>query len=289
MTTSTAKHRPASPQGAPKLHPAVLGRYCGRSHDQRELRCLHLPDGRRLVVDWRGAPRADARLVGELAAEEPAENAAILASLYLEDPSRGRCRALCAGDLRAARQRPPKDTTQDGLVRDEGGASYAIVAVDCGTPCRVLRWTRRAPGHEEAQAMCLREVVSRLQAYEPARSLTLAAIARHAHDKTVSVCLLRNELQRIDSSSVVLNTRLREAVLERVGLGETLSEIAMRCGRMKRDNNGSVSGETSWLSRRIGVRAEAGRAASTPWVHSDVLALIAREGLGLCPLEVEAR
>lgn len=63
----------------------------------------------------------------------------------------------------------------------------------------------------------------------------------------------------------------------------------MRCGRTKCNGDGSVSGEASWLSRRIGVLAEGGRDESTPWVHSDVLALIAREGLDPCPVEVEAR
>jgi hypothetical protein len=32
---------------------------------------------------------------------------------------------------------------------------------------------------------------------------------------------------------------------------------------------------------------EGGRRTPTPWVSSDVLALIAREGLGLAPREVE--
>jgi hypothetical protein len=81
---------------------------------------------------------------------------------------------------------------------------------------------------------------------------------------------------------------LREAVLaaaERQGL--SMSEIAIRCGRIKRDSAGNESGETSWLSRRLGLLAEGGRETPTPWVHSDVLALIARDGLGLSPREVE--
>ena len=39
----------------------------------------------------------------------------------------------------------------------------------------------------------------------------------------------------------------------------TMSEIAIRCGRCKRDRRGNVSGETSWLARRIGLAPEAGR------------------------------
>jgi len=69
--------------------------------------------------------------------------------------------------------------------------------------------------------------------------------------------------------------------------GVSLSAIAMRCGRVKRDPRGNLSGETSWLGRRLGLLPEAGEASPTPWVHSDVLALIARRGLGVSPREVE--
>lgn len=292
MTASTER-RPASQQDKPKLHPDVLGRYRGDCDEQRELRCLHLPDGRRLVVDWRGERRADPRLVGALAADEPRENAAILASVYLADSNRGRCRALCAADLHATphpvRREQEQDEEPDEPLLDEHGASYAIEAIHTGKPCRELRWTRCGPAEHGARPLRLREVLSHLQAYEPARSLTLAAIARHEHEEGISVRRLREELQRIDASPIVLNKRLREAVLQRVERGESLSEIASRCGRTKRHGDGQVSGETSWLSRRIGALPEGGRADSTPWVHGDVLALIAREGLDLCPVEVEAR
>ena len=66
-----------------------------------------------------------------------------------------------------------------------------------------------------------------------------------------------------------------------------MSEIAIRCGRVKRDQRGNVSGETSWLARRIGQLPDAGQSTPTPWISSDVLALIARDGLGLSPREVE--
>ena len=32
-----------------------------------------------------------------------------------------------------------------------------------------------------------------------------------------------------------------------------MSEIATRCGRVKRDSRGNESGETSWLARRLGI------------------------------------
>ena len=74
-------------------------------------------------------------------------------------------------------------------------------------------------------------------------------------------------------------------MLEREEL--SMSEIALRCGRVKRDSKGNESGETSWLARRLGLLPDGGASAPTPWIHSDVLALIARQGLGLSPREVE--
>ena len=75
------------------------------------------------------------------------------------------------------------------------------------------------------------------------------------------------------------------ATIERQGM--SMSEIAMRCGRVKRDSRGRSSGETTWLARRLGIVPSAGEDAPTPWIHTDVLALIAREGLRVSPREVE--
>ena len=81
---------------------------------------------------------------------------------------------------------------------------------------------------------------------------------------------------------------LREATLVRIEHGElSMSGIAIRCGRTKRDLAGNESGETSWLGRRLGLLPEGGKSEPTPWIHSDVLALIARRGVGLSPREVE--
>jgi hypothetical protein len=101
--------------------------------------------------------------------------------------------------------------------------------------------------------------------------------------------VLRAELARVRESPIVLNRGLREVVLAAIDREAlSLSEIAMRCGRVKRDAGGNLSGETSWLARRLGMMPEGGRDRPTPWVHSDVLALIARDGLGLSPREVES-
>ena len=128
------------------------------------------------------------------------------------------------------------------------------------------------------------------ESYQPALALTLAGLARHRADPQISVAALGAELGRLRASPIVLNRKLREAVLaaiERDGL--SVSEIALRCGRVKRDRKGNISGETSWLARRLGLAAESGAARPTPWVHSDVLALIARSGLGLSPPRGRAR
>ena len=103
------------------------------------------------------------------------------------------------------------------------------------------------------------------------------------------MAVLRAELQRLDASRIVLNRGLRRAVLDAMRTrGLSISEIAIRCGRVKRDSGGNCSGETSWLARRVGIMPEGGGGGDpTPWIHSEVLALIARHGLGISPREVE--
>jgi len=134
----------------------------------------------------------------------------------------------------------------------------------------------------------MREVIAALESYEPVRTHTLRALAANDGSHQLSTTVLRAELVRVQESPIVLNRRLREVLLSTVRREQlSLSEIAIRCGRIKRDRNGNVSGETSWLSRRIGVLAEGGQHRPTPWIHSDVLALIARRGLGISPREVE--
>jgi hypothetical protein len=140
-------------------------------------------------------------------------------------------------------------------------------------------------GWEQAS---LRDVVAALESYEPMRTLTERAIALHRDDPCVSLARLRSEFERLCTSPVVLNRGLREAVLQAIERrGTSMSEIALRCGVVKRDRRGKISGETSWLARRIGIMPEGGETEITPWIHSDVLATIARRGLGVSPREVE--
>jgi hypothetical protein len=229
----------------------------------------------------------DARLLARLAADEPRENAQILCALYLADDSRGRCRPVTGADFDVAPTPEAPDVCREHQLRDANGTVCRIQAVALDGRFPELRWTRSILP-ERSETVRMREVVARFEDYEPARTITANALAAHDTDCTLSTSCLTAELMRLTESPIVLNRRLREAVQARLARGDlTMSEIAIRCGRCKRDRRGNVSGETSWLARRIGQAPEAGRDHPTPWVHSDVLALIARDGLGLSPREVE--
>jgi hypothetical protein len=131
-------------------------------------------------------------------------------------------------------------------------------------------------------------VIARLQEYEPVRTATEQALALYHGDSAVSTTVLRAEFERVKESPIVLNRRLRGVVLETIERQAlSMSEIAIRCGRVKHDRRGNQSGETSWLARRLGILPEGGQDEPTPWIHSDVLALISRRGLGISPREVE--
>ena len=134
----------------------------------------------------------------------------------------------------------------------------------------------------------MREAIASLESYGPIIALSARALDLYGREGNVSVTVLRAELRRMQESPIVLNRALRAAVLDAVKRRDSsMSEIAMRCGRIKHDAAGNESGETSWLARRIGLLAEGGRKTKTPWIHSEVLATIARDGLGVSPREVE--
>jgi hypothetical protein len=277
-----------------------LGRYVDASGRTREVIAGRRCDGCVLVVDRDGLTLGDLRLVALLGAEESVENAALVCDHYLRDGRRGRCRRVSAEDLIGRRHpgeeaREPRDPVCEiALVgrRAEacGDAVYRLELARTETAARELRWCRHLRRGEPAAPVlvCLRETVGALERYEPVCELTCRALRRYRDDASVSTTVLRGELERLRESPIVLNRKLREAVLvasERDGL--SLSEIALRCERVKRDARGNASGDTSWLARRVGILPESGSSLPTPWVHSDVLALIAREGLGISPREVE--
>jgi hypothetical protein len=171
--------------------------------------------------------------------------------------------------------------------RDRHGNRYRLEPLATGMSIPELRW-RRHPPTGEPTAVSVREAIGGFESYEPVRAITLAALASHREDPAISTVVLRSELERMQESSIVLNRGLRNAVLAAIARqGLSMSEIALRCGRVKRDANGNESGETSWLARRLGLLPESGLGTRTPWIQSDVLALIARKGLGISPREVE--
>jgi hypothetical protein len=304
-TLTSQRVRLARTHSQPGVHPScgVLGRYTDWKGRPREIVAQQGSGGSVLVVDRDVTNRADRRLVAHLAADEPVANAALVCGHYLEEArcGRPRCRPLTGEDLRTA---PPTEnvaaelwadsvradasTLEDRL--DHAGCLYRLEHVQTGMSIPELRWCEHPPSREGSaqRSVSMREAIAKLEAYEPVRTITLRALALHRGDTDLSTTVLRAELERVLRSPIVLNRGLRLAVLAAIQRQElSLSEIATRCGRVKRDPRGNESGETSWLARRLGILPEGGRDAPTPWIHSDVLALIARRGLGVSPREVE--
>ncbi len=278
----------------------ALGRYTDSGGRMREVLALPGHAGSVLVIDRDATTLGDRRLVAHLAADEPAENASLVCRHYLHDPRRRGCRPIVPEDLLTApfsgggaqkRFAPGVALALETVeLLDRHGHTHRLEALDAGMSIPELRWRRRPSRGDggEPEPESVRDAVAYMESYEPVRALTARALARHRLDPAVSVAALRAELQRLDGSRIVLNRGLRRAVLRAMRTqGLSLSEIAFRCGRIKRDRKGNASGETSWLARRVGISPESGAGVPTPWIHSEVLALIARRGLGVSPREVE--
>ncbi len=306
-----ARSRPRTSRGARGVRPdarpitgAVLAHYADAEGRPREVLARPGRGGSVLVLDRDAGTLEDRRLVAHLAADEPAENASVVCLHYLGNARGRRCRPLTAEDLEAvpfgeagADAEPVAVTPLPApQLLDGHGCLHRLEVLD-GPSIPELRWCRRPcreepgadGGAERGEPESVRDAVGRLESYEPLRALTLEAVAAHRGDPGLSVAVLRAELTRLDGSRIVLNRGLRQAVVHAMRTeGVSLSEIAHRCGRVKRDGRGRSSGETSWLARRVGLAPEGGRdGAPTPWIHTDVLALIARDGLGVSPREVE--
>jgi hypothetical protein len=253
-----------------------------------ELVLLPGAGGSRLLVDRREADGAGARLLAHLHRDEPDGNAALVCREFLAESCRS-ARALCDADFSEVPgddRRTAGETYRPAVLTDGLGCRYFLRG--CGNPAE-LRWHRESRRRSGlARRLSARDVVGALEAYEPVCTMTRAAVARYRYDRSVSVAALSVELRRIEESPIVLNRQLREAVLTAVqDFGVSFSAIAMACGRVKHDHRGNGSGETSWLARRVGLLPSTPGARPNPWVHSDTLALIAREGLGIAPREVE--
>jgi hypothetical protein len=248
-----------------------------------------------LVLDRDAITLGDRRLLAHLAPDEPSENAALVCRSFLHRLERGgcRCRLLSPADLRLIPRccgvddgHPPSPTLSSDALSDGLGREHRIERVAGAMSIPQLRWCIQS--ETGPRALSVRETVARLERYEPVIGLTRHVVALHGGDGAVSTAVLGAELARLQESPIVLNRALRAAAVQAIERGQSMSEIAMRCGRIKRDAAGNESGETSWLARRLGLLPEGGRRCLTPWIHSDVLALIARDGLGLSPREVEA-
>jgi hypothetical protein len=277
----------------------VIARYTPPAGTPREVIALDGAEDSVLVVDRDRRTRRDMRLVAHICSDEPPENAAIAGAMFARHASETsvRCRALVAEDFSAPLR--GEGTTTDpheadvscgACVRDRAGRAYRIEAVSGALSIPELRWRRHPPARESgrARSLSVRQAVEAVGAYGPIRAATQAALSRHGRRTDISSVTLRLELERVLRSPIVLNCKLRRAVLAATATrGVSLSEIATRCGRVKRDRAGNISGETSWLARRVGILPEGGRERPTCWVHIDVLALIARRGLGVSPREVE--
>jgi hypothetical protein len=280
-----------------------LARYRDRRRRLREVIAIGGASATLLLVDRDAFSGGDCLLLAQLGAEEPLDNASLVCADYLTRLEREplRCRRLRRADLE-------HDQAEAALDHDAALAHEEPIAAgshDCvsapghfelhpqatGRSPAQLRWWR-CDACGPVRPVSLRDAIAALESYEPIRGLTLAATGRGQGpvrgSHAVSVTVLRAELGRVLASPIILNRGLREAVLERVERGGlSMSEIATRCGRVKHDCNGNQSGETSWLGRRLGLLPEGGKSSPTPWIHSDVLALIARSGLGIPPREVE--
>jgi hypothetical protein len=253
-----------------------------------------------LIVDRDASTRGDLRLVAHLAADEPAQNAALICRHYIED-IRGhhwRCRRVTAEDAQMVPFTEEQELElaatspiADPEPVDQRGGRYRLEPITTDMSIPELRWRRiSSPPHAGNcdQVVSLRQAVGCLESYEPLRSVTLRELALRRRDAAISTTTLTAELIRVQNSPIVLNRGLREAALRSIEREQlSMSEIAIRCGRLKRDSRGNESGETSWLGRRLGLLPEAGHETPTPWIHSDVLALICRRGLGVSPREVE--
>jgi hypothetical protein len=274
-----------------------LARYLDWNGVRREVIARRGIAGSVLVVDRDAETLGDRRLVAHLGADEPPENAALVCRLYLDDSNASghRCRSLREEDLQTEPLEEQHTSEWTSLQRDcrhhllaRDGGLHQLELVQTGMSIPELRWQRRSRREGEQRSVSVRDVIAALERYEPVRTLTRSALALHDADPTVSVTVLRAEFARVLVSPIVLNRGLRDAVLATMTQEElSMSEIAARCGRIKRDSRGNESGETSWLARRLGMLPEGGHESPTPWIHSDVLGLISRRGLGVSPREVE--
>lgn len=285
-TLTLAAHTQAHAALKRRSHRLVvpLGRYRQADGLARELVLLPGAGGSKLIVDRLADGLGNRRLLAHLAADEPAVNAQIVCRGYLAEESR-RSRRLAAADFAVAAIDPPRPDADpfETELTDRDGCHYRLQAVDVGR--RKLSWTRLSDGGAW-QPITLKDLIGALESYDPALEITRSALARETPRAAKGP--LAAQLARVEVMAVVLNRGLREALLYATTTTDlTISEVAIRCGRVKHRRDGRISGETSWLARRVGLAADSATGKPTPWVRPQTLALIARKGLHLAPAEVE--
>ncbi len=282
------------PQSSTVPRDRLLTRYRDRRSHLREVISSDGPDATTLLIDRDALSGGDRRLLAHLGPEEPPRNASLVCADYLQRLGREplACRRLRTSDLdlEPADAALADDGPSSSLAGEDLAERFQLHPQTTARKPVQLRWWRCDAGRP-LHPVSLRDAIASLESYEPIRAMSEVACreAFPANGRSaISVTVLRAELKRVLASPIVLNRALREAVLECLERGDaSMSEISTRCGRVKFDANGNESGETSWLGRRLGLLPEGGKSSPTPWIHSDVLALIARSGLGIAPREVE--
>jgi hypothetical protein len=259
-------------------------RYRDSDDSTREMIARPGHGGSMLVIDRDLLGRGEERLLAHLGADEPLANVGIVCRSYLDaEPPMRRCRAVRPED---EARTPTAHSEPAELHLEEQSTPFRLLRIGSRMTIPELRWVRL--DSRSGEVVSLREAIAATESYQPFCGIARAALERWGDDETVSTATLRTELNRVLESPIVLNRGLREAVVSRIAKDRmSMSEIAIRCGRRKRDSKGNEAGETSWLARRIGLLPEGGQKHPTRWVHSDVLGLIAWRGLGIAPREVE--
>lgn len=201
---STRQRRSRSDRGHGHRRP--LARYAQSDGLTREIVLLRAAEGSRLLIDRLAMGLGDGRLLAHLDADEPDENAQIVCRMYLADSDRG-CRRIREQDFAPAlpHESSARCEAVERELRDGAGRVYRIRVL--AHPRRRLRWTRlrEGDGPDRISVVSLRDVVGALQDYEPARTMTIRAIA--ACRREISTDALRRELDGLSRSPVVLNAR----------------------------------------------------------------------------------
>ena len=141
---------------------------------------------------------------------------------------------------------------------DRLGAAYRSSRARRRMSIPELRWCRRGgAARRRAASACARRsprwrATSRCGRSPCMRSRAARSAADDLHDRAACGAHARaGEPDRAQPTTARGRARRRSSAIKL-----SMSEIAIRCGRVKRDRRGNESGETSWLARRA--RAAAG-------------------------------